>query len=45
MKVAYRSPKTSLTNGVLQKQLAPQTYRARGGVARNSIANRAIVGH
>ena len=32
------------TRGVLQKRLAPEAYRARGGIARNSIANRVIVG-
>ena len=31
--------------GVSQKKLASEAYRAIGGVARNSIANRAIVGH
>ena len=31
--------------GVSQKKLASDAYRAIGGVARNSIANRAIVGH
>ena len=31
--------------GVSQKELASEAYRAIGGVARNSIANRAIVGH
>ena len=37
--------KTDLTRGVSQKKLASEAYRATGGVARNSIANRAIVGH
>ena len=45
IKVAYRNPKTDLTRGVSQKKLASEAYRAIGGVARNSIANRAIVGH
>ena len=31
--------------GASQKKLASETYRAKGGVARNSIANHAIVGH
>ena len=31
--------------GASQKELASEAYRAIGGVARNSIANRAIVGH
>ena len=31
--------------GVSQKKLASEAYRTIGGVARNSIANRAIVGH
>ena len=45
VKVAYRGPKTGLTRGVSQKKLAPENYRVIGGVARNSIANSAIVGH
>ena len=45
LKMAYRKPKTGLTRGVSQKRLASEAYRAIGGVARNSIANRAIVGH
>ena len=45
VKVAYRNPKTGLTRGVSQKKPAPEAYRAIGGIARNSIANRAIVGH
>ena len=44
-KMAYRNPKTGLTRGVSQKKLASEAYRAIGGVARNSIANRVIVGH
>ena len=44
-KVAHRNPKTDLTRGVSQTKLASKAYRAIGGVARNSIANRAIVGH
>ena len=31
--------------GVLQSKPASEAYRTIGGVARNSIANRAIVGH
>ena len=31
--------------GVSQKKLAPPAYRAKGAAARNSIANRAIVGY
>ena len=31
--------------GVSQKKLVSEAHRAIGGVARNSIANRAIVGH
>ena len=45
VKMADRSPKTDLTRGAWQKKLASEAYRAIGGVARNSIANRAIVGH
>ena len=45
IKMAYRSPKRDLRRGVSQKKLASEAYRAIGGVARNSIANRAIVGH
>ena len=37
--------KTDPTRGVSQKKLASETYRAIGGVAQDSIANRAIVGH
>ena len=33
------------TKRALQKKLASEAYRAIGGVARNSIANYAIVGH
>ena len=43
--MAYRSPETDLTRGASQKKLASEAYRAIGGVARNSVANRAIVGH
>ena len=32
-------------SGVSQRKLAGEAYHAIGGVARNSIANRAIVGH
>ena len=42
-KKAYGSPKTDPTRGLLQKKLASEAYRARGGVARNSIANCAKV--
>ena len=45
LKMAYRSPKTELTRGVSQEKLASEAYRTLGGVARNSIANRTIVGH
>ena len=45
VKMADRSPKTGLGGGVSQQKLASEAYRAIGGVARNSIANRAIVGH
>ena len=45
VKMAYRNPKTGLTRGLSQKKLAYEAYRAIGGEARNSIANRAIVGH
>ena len=31
--------------GVSQRKLASEAYRAIGGVARDSIANRALVGH
>ena len=44
-KMADRSPKTGLRGGVSQEKFASEAYRALGGVARNSIANRAIVGH
>ena len=36
---------TSRNKGVSQKEVSSEAYRAIGGVARNSIANRAIVGH
>ena len=45
LKMAYRNPKTDLSRGVSQKKLASEAYRAIEGVARNSIANRTIVGH
>ena len=45
IKMAYRNPKTDLSRGLSQKKLASEDYRAIGGVARNSIANRALVGH
>ena len=37
--------KDRANKGVSQKKLAYEAYRAIGGVARNSTANRAIVGH
>ena len=37
--------KTDRTRGVSQTKLASEAYRAIGGIAWNSIANRAIVGH
>ena len=48
VKMAYRglkSQKTDLTRGASQQRLASEAYRAIGGVARNSIANRAVVGY
>ena len=44
-KKAYPNPKTGLTRGLSQTRLASEAHRAIGAVARNSIANRAIVGH
>ena len=44
VKMAYCSPKTDLARGLSHKKLASEAYRAIGGVARNSIANRAKVG-
>ena len=44
-KMAYRNPKTGLTRGASQNKLASEAYRAIGVVARNSLANRAIMGH
>ena len=45
--MAYRNLKTGLEvaiiPGILQQTLASEAYRATGGVARNSIANHAIV--
>ena len=41
VKMADRSPTTDLER---QKKLASEAYRAIRGVARNSIANRAMVG-
>ena len=40
--MAYRNPKTGLQvgGGVSQDKLAFEAYRATGGIARNSIANR-----
>ena len=44
--MAYRSPQPDLTRGAYHKKPASsEAYRALGGVARHSIANRAIVGH
>ena len=44
LKVAYRNPKTGLARGYRRKkQLASEAYRAIGGIAPNSIANRAIL--
>ena len=40
-----QSQKIGLTRGVSQKKAASEAHRAIGGVARNSIANRDIVGH
>ena len=45
VKMVYCSPKTGLGRRVSQKKLASGAYRAIGGVARKSIANRATVGH
>ena len=45
MRMNYRNPKTGLRRRVSQRKLASEAYRAKGGVARNSIANRALVGH
>ena len=45
IETAYRSPKTGLGGRVSQKRLASEAYRVLGGIACNSIANRAIVGH
>ena len=45
VKVAYPSPKTGLGRGASQKKLAPEAYCAIGAVARNSLANRALVGN
>ena len=44
--MAYRNPKdTPNKRGMVsQKKLASEAYRAIGGVAQNSVANRAIVG-
>ena len=43
--MAYRNRRTALTKGAPQKNLASEAYHAKRGVARNSIADRAIVGH
>ena len=42
---AYRNPKTDLTRGYRRKSLPLKPIALFGGVARNGIANRAIVGH
>ena len=44
VKLVDCSPKAGLGRRVSQKKLASEAYRAIGGVARNSIANHAIVG-
>ena len=44
--MACRNPKTGLNKwGIAEKGLPLKPYRAIGGIARNSIANRATVGH
>ena len=45
LSLSLSCPKTGLGRRVSQKKLASEAYRALGGVARNSIANRTIVGH
>ena len=45
IKMADRCPKTGLPKWASRKNLASEAYRAKGDVARNSIANRATVGH
>ena len=45
IKMAYRNPKTGLGGRVSEKKLASEAFRAIGGIAWNSIANPAIVGH
>ena len=42
-KMACRNLKTDLTRGLSQVKLASKAYRVIGGVARNSIANGAII--
>ena len=44
-KSGLSQPKDWPNREVWQKKLASEAYRAIGGVARNSIANRAIAGH
>ena len=41
--LAYCNPKTGLTRELSQRTLASEACRAIGGVARNSIANRAAL--
>ena len=43
--MAYRNPKTGLGGGGIAEKLASEAYRATGGIAWNSIANRATAGH
>ena len=45
VKMAYRSPKTDLTRRISQKKLASEAYGAIGGIAQNSISNRALLRH
>ena len=42
--MAYRNPKTDITRGHRKKKLVSKAYRATGGGARDSIANRANSG-
>ena len=44
-KIGVSQSKDRPNKGVSQKKLASEAYRATGGVARDSIANHAIVGH
>ena len=43
IKMVYRNPKTGLGRRASQKKLSSEAYCAIGGVARNSVANRAKV--